>query len=1759
MNAIQNNSNLINSPEGQPFNYQQNMGNDQQGEFRYSLHQRQSDSAGEAVLDSMRGKKKSQFNNQQFPSNQLQQQQMQMPNDFSMRMNRNRFMPIFKNFPYFKNSHNAFDYINPQDKYRTWRDTHIDSLECFIFFCQSLLANQTLQELKIGDIQYCDILIEELCATLSLMPSLKYLDLSNMSLDCLSWRCLSKYVGVSRIIERINLQNNQITDECIRDFFNCFRNNSALQELNLSYCKIEQGHVNILLRLLSNNKSIRKVNLSNGTLNDENAEGIAEFLSNCVKIQLLDISDNNLGHSFFDRLNQNLSWSSHKKPKIHTFDIGSNRLNSSTAEKLLSNNQESSKNSSKCIEALISILKKLNGVYRLNISNTFLETDDIMRLNIEANKSKRQLILEELDLSFNQIERNFPENFFQHLKLLNLKKNNLSLSSVEVIARTLKDEQTKWEVLDISGNKINNSGLEILINYLKENNKLKELYCSENDIEGVGMISIIINNERMNLNKIDLSQNKFTLNSIISYLNSLKNQSLNKIVLKNFDDVIKTTQKNHLINESKIIFDQPFSLDLQKSTILAQHVFKGFERHLPKLNQLNVAQCLTLNEEDMKRLSFLISKSHTLIHLNLEGINLGNFSDQCLINLGNAFSENRCLKELNFSKCKLGTKFDKVAKDLGNINSLVDLNLSDNDLNDTIANILQEIIQKCFHLNHINLSKNSVGNGCIHAIIRGFKGNSSLQKLSMSQTEVTAGELLSFSQLLQNCGHLKNLDISSNKLLDVNLFTMNSLELKPESIVLDKKKIVDQYQAHYLKLMMEDNETTKQVVFNELDLPKMYTSKILEQITKMGNLQKLCIRNPVNQIDSYHLNNFLNQILNMPKLQKLQFSKLQISFDQFNIIATLLQQTRTLKTLSISEENITQTAITALSNGIRQNKTLLTLKLNDCNISQKECTILAPALLVHPTLEKLNVNGNLINSEGVGTLFSALSKLKTFKYLHFSQQKQTDGYALTYILKEVNSNFEYITKLNLSYNQFTSDNFEEVLEELKNHQTLAHIDLSGNPINEKGAKMIKSFLTINVKLKQLILSNCGLELESFKEISQGLSQNDVLEMLDLSSNTQEGDNAVQFFANLVYPKGLKLFLIYGNKITQQGNMHLFKFMKSCEQRLFIVNDWIQIQDDVAIQLLNNLIDQHSKDKLIPSVPRHYYTCIDFSRGQLTDKFCMFFTQKFKSLSVLECLNLEKNYHITQTGMKHVFTAVFDNRKNFDINLIYLNFSQREDDFLAALRNQVYANSQEKNQRKPLNGSLGVPNSNVLKQNNNEQIAVKGKEKSIWQKITLYFQRKLQFINDKITSQHEYKFDYCNLEKINLLKYQTLLIFLLAGSFIVQIILSIMPFISQAILFRSVILAVSLFIVLCEFISYCVYLYYVNMSEDIELNNKLNFLNKLKIIFNKIKYFDVILLVRGLARRADFILTNYIAIFYFMNNLKYLQEVYILFLSIKGLVILFFALSPFYDWCFKKRNQLQSVDKQFLDVGERLSMVFGMSLVEQIFQLFNPGASSVLSFKIMKQSQRQVINIWNKKVYEYIYLAFYITPLLVLYGLFYDLFVEIYEKQILQLAFAVLAICFVLSVFTIFTTRPTYIQQADFNEILNIRKFYQIEQSRTKNRSSTIRQTLLETLVQRNYFSQESYYSIACNYNTNTQFKRLIREEIIKADINNNDFQIEEQRHLIQNGGGSNKMVRLINPDIQDSISSIPIEVEDIEFEKRDTHNVERNLKKLKNE
>lgn len=174
------------------------------------------------------------------------------------------------------------------------------------------------------------------------------------------------------------------------------------------------------------------------------------------------------------------------------------------------------------------------------------------------------------------------------------------------------------------------------------------------------------------------------------------------------------------------------------------------------------------------------------------------------------------------------------------------------------------------------------------------------------------------------------------------------------------------------------------------------------------------------------------------------------------------------------------------------------------------------------------------------------------------------------------------------------------------------------------------------------------------------------------------------------------------------------------------------------------------------------------------------------------------------------------------------------------------------------------------------------------------------------------------------------------------------------------------------------------------------------------------------------------------------------------------------------------------------MAIGMSLLEQIFALFNPGASATLEFGGKKKSSKSVINIWSKKVFEAVYLTFYLAPLIVLYILFYDQFTDLVQIRILYAGLGFSVMSFILSSISFVTTAPTFIQQADFNHVLNMRKFTIIEKNRSKNKAKTIRKTVTDNLKpQQRDFETPLFLPSSLR---NTLLMKLAKDGVIVADI-----------------------------------------------------------------
>jgi len=85
-------------------------------------------------------------------------------------------------------------------------------------------------------------------------------------------------------------------------------------------------------------------------------------------------------------------------------------------------------------------------------------------------------------------------------------------------------------------------------------------------------------------------------------------------------------------------------------------------------------------------------------------------------------------------------------------------------------------------------------------------------------------------------------------------------------------------------------------------------------------------------------------------------------------------------------------------------------------------------------------------------------------------------------------------------------------------------------------------------------------------------------------------------------------------------------------KLFVYNDWVEIQDELAIELLLHLIFAYTNPSEAVSCrtlnTTQAYAHVDFSRGQLTDRFCLFLTENLRKFTGLETLDLRNNSNIT---------------------------------------------------------------------------------------------------------------------------------------------------------------------------------------------------------------------------------------------------------------------------------------------------------------------------------------------------------------------------------------------------------------------------------------------------------------------------------------------------------------------------------------------------
>ena len=219
----------------------------------------------------------------------------------------------------------------------------------------------------------------------------------------------------------------------------------------------------------------------------------------------------------------------------------------------------------------------------------------------------------------------------------------------------------------------------------------------------------------------------------------------------------------------------------------------------------------------------------------------------------------------------------------------------------------------------------------------------------------------------------------------------------------------------------------------------------------------------------------------------------------FTIGESFSRNKHLLKHIVFCNCNLSSNGLQTILNSTKQNKTLQTINFDLSNISDQNADKLAAILSNNVFLECICLQDSALSDNGMSQITKAAMSLKLLKSLDFSNNRISDQNALTIsIIVKNNQNLEY---LDLSNCDISETGMQKVAVALVNHQHLKVINVSGNKLtNVVVGNHLSTIITNNGNLTKLLMSDCHLQSNGFKIISESLPSMNALTHVDFSHN-----------------------------------------------------------------------------------------------------------------------------------------------------------------------------------------------------------------------------------------------------------------------------------------------------------------------------------------------------------------------------------------------------------------------------------------------------------------------------------------------------------------------------------------------------------------------------------------------------------------------------------------------------------------------------------
>ena len=352
------------------------------------------------------------------------------------------------------------------------------------------------------------------------------------------------------------------------------------------------------------------------------------------------------------------------------------------------------------------------------------------------------------------------------LSLIILSDNNIGKEAADSIASILF-RNTKLETLNLSRNNFQTTGVIKIAQALRNTFTLTTFEIADNDInkEAADDIAAVLSHNTK-LQELNVSRNNLQAVGAIKIAQALENTFTlttfgiagNNIGEEAADDI--ATALSHNV-ELQALYLSDNNLK-SVGTIMIAKVLENNPSTCTLLNIDLSNNNIGMGESAAVNIATVLSQCHSLMELQLSGNNLQAMS---AIKIARSLQKLSCLRVINFSDNNISEEAaDEIAAALSHSKILIKLDLSRNNFQTTGIMKISRALKNISNLQELNISRNNIGDEAASDIAAVLSHNNKLQKLDLHHNQLQTAGIVMIAKELQNNTTLQLFNVSGNNI-----------------------------------------------------------------------------------------------------------------------------------------------------------------------------------------------------------------------------------------------------------------------------------------------------------------------------------------------------------------------------------------------------------------------------------------------------------------------------------------------------------------------------------------------------------------------------------------------------------------------------------------------------------------------------------------------------------------------------------------------------------------------------------------------------------------------------------------------------------------------------------------------------------------------------------------------------------------------------------------------------------------------------------